>query len=245
MQQVQKARNRLNSQAQWIQLGLLGASILAPLVNRWNELRAMERTRALREDIEEGLQGIRASTPWNRHTSGRPLQDVNQETSAVSTERHRAPRSGTILWVVGVGVGIIAAGIGTYILVKHRMESYQEEPLLPLPFHKPDSEDPSNLAVPSDQSHGGITKSTDGPRTELWSSTDSAPYNHETVAKLARERPASPSMADFEPAAAIVGNIRTMAYHLAGDNNLPDEDNRIYFSSEEEARLAGYHLHSQ
>ena len=50
-------------------------------------------------------------------------------------------------------------------------------------------------------------------------------------------------MADIE-AMAIVGNIRTMAYHLATDEDLPDEDNRIYFSSEEEARLAGYHLHS-
>jgi hypothetical protein len=51
-------------------------------------------------------------------------------------------------------------------------------------------------------------------------------------------------MTDIE-ATAIVGNIRTMAYHLPSDENLPDEDNRIYFSSEEEARMAGYHLHSR
>jgi hypothetical protein len=43
--------------------------------------------------------------------------------------------------------------------------------------------------------------------------------------------------------AAYVGNIHTMIFHEADDvNHLPNEENRIYFASEAEARRAGYRL---
>jgi hypothetical protein len=97
------------------------------------------------------------------------------------------------------------------------MASYQEEPLVPLPFRRP-----------------GRSEGIQTPET-----ADQVP----SAANHSSQPVSSSSMTDVE-ATAIVGNIRTMAYHLATDDNLPDEDNRIYFSSEEEARLAGYHLNS-
>ena len=40
----------------------------------------------------------------------------------------------------------------------------------------------------------------------------------------------------------LVGNIRTMVYHdVNNDQELPSEENRIYFASETEALEAGYH----
>ena len=43
--------------------------------------------------------------------------------------------------------------------------------------------------------------------------------------------------------AAYVGNIHTMIFHEADDvNHLPNEENRIYFASADEARQAGYRL---
>jgi hypothetical protein len=217
MQQVKNTGDGRSFQAQWLQLGLLAASILAPLMQRWNELRAMERTRALREDFEDRLQILRASSPWNRRSTQKQVEEVIQDIGATLPEHRTAPRSSTIFWVAGVGIGVIAAGIGTYVLVKRRMASYREEPLVPLPFRRPDRE--------------GMTPET----------ADEVPNtgNH-----AGRQAVGSPSMSDLE-ATAIVGNIQTMAYHLPSDENLPDEDNRIYFSSEEEARLAGYHLHSR
>ena len=215
MQQVKNTGDRRSFQAQWLQLGLLAASILAPLMQRWNELRAMERTRALRDDLEDRLQILRASSPWNRRSTQKQVEEVIQDIDATLPERRSAPRSSTIFWVVGVGIGVIAAGIGTYALVKRRMASYQEEPLVPLPFRRPDREGVAPTRddqIPDDGNYSGQQADSSG-------------------------------MTDGE-ATAIVGNIRTMAYHLATDDNLPDEDNRIYFSSEEEARLAGYHLHS-
>jgi hypothetical protein len=215
MQQVKNTDDGRNFQAQWLQLGLLAASILAPLMQRWNELRAMERTRALREDIEDRLQILRASSPWNRRSTQEQVEEVIQDIDATLPKRRSAPRSSTIVWVAGVGIGVIAAGIGTYVLVKRRMASDREEPLVPLPFRRPDRQDMAPTTADQVPEAG----------------------NH------ASQPADSSSITDIE-ATAIVGNIRTMAYHLPSDENLPDEDNRIYFSSEEEARLAGYHLHS-
>jgi hypothetical protein len=216
MQQVKNTGDGRNFQAQWLQLGLLAASILAPLMQRWNELRAMERTRELRQDIEDRLQILRASSPWNRRGTQKQVEEVIQDIDATLPERRSAPHSSTIFWVTGVGIGVIAAGIGTYVLVKRRMANYREEPLVPLPFRRPDREDMAPNTADEDPNTGNHTS--------------------QQAAEL-------PGMTDIE-ATAIVGNIRTMAYHLPTDENLPDEDNRIYFSSEEEARLAGYHLHS-
>lgn len=55
------------------------------------------------------------------------------------------------------------------------------------------------------------------------------------------------STADIDNAAdaavaPFVGNIRTLIYHPATDDNrMPTEENRVYFGSEEEAIQAGYH----
>ena len=44
-----------------------------------------------------------------------------------------------------------------------------------------------------------------------------------------------------DPAQAkFIGNIRTLVYHDTDAENLPAEENRVYFASEEEADLAGY-----
>ena len=49
----------------------------------------------------------------------------------------------------------------------------------------------------------------------------------------------SPARDETSP---LVGNIRTMEYQDATrDQELPSEDNRIYFANESEALEAGYH----
>ncbi len=226
MQDVQKARNQREWQAQWIQLGLLGATMLAPLVKRWNELRALERTRELREDFEERLQGIRASSLWNRDASA---GDAAPQTNLALSGQRRVLRYSTLLWVAGVSVGITAAGITTYLLVKRRMHNLHDEAPLPLTFRRPDGE---GWPAPSELSPGSLP--ADVIAEQVHESNDSAGTNGFD----------NSSLPDVDPGAAIVGNIRTMIYHLADDENLPAPDNRIYFSSEEEARLAGYRLHT-
>jgi hypothetical protein len=44
---------------------------------------------------------------------------------------------------------------------------------------------------------------------------------------------------------AIIGNTHTKLYHQSGDANLPEEENRTYFASPEEAEAAGYRAAGQ
>lgn len=44
---------------------------------------------------------------------------------------------------------------------------------------------------------------------------------------------------------SIIGNKNTKVYHSKEEGNLPDEENRVYFSSEKEAKDAGYHACSR
>lgn len=226
MQRVKSARDQFNSQAQWIQLGVITASTLAPLVRRWNELRAMDRRRAVRDDT--------APPPP-------PREPENDDTGPRAT----ASLASIIFWVVGVGVGIIAAGVGTYLFLKHRMVAYQEEPLLPLPFPRPGETASSSRLAESNHGLGHETATSTGGR-------DQTPAAGEMGTAASSSGPAdvypdwmgpqasAPGEPDIE-VAAVVGNIRTLAYHFTDDANLPDEDNRVYFSSEEEARVAGFH----
>src|SRR5215831_1468022 len=86
MQRVKNARDQFNSQAQWVQLGLLTASTLTPLVRRWNELRAMDHRLAVREEAAP------------------PHEAKNDDAEPHTT----ISPSSIVFWVVGVGVGIIA-----------------------------------------------------------------------------------------------------------------------------------------
>ena len=138
-------------------------------------------------------------------------------------------RYSTLLWVAGVSVGITAAGITTYLLVKRRMHNLHDEAPLPLTFRRPDGEE---RPAPSGLSQGSL------PADVI------AEQGHESNDSAGTNGFDNSSLPDVDPGAAIVGNIRTMIYHLADDENLPAPDNRIYFSSEEEARLAGYRLHT-
>jgi hypothetical protein len=223
MQRVKNARDQLNSQAQWIQLGLLTASILTPIVRRWNELRAMDHRRALREEA--------APPPRESQSDDAPI-----------------PLSSIIFWVVGVGVGIIAAGVGTYLFLKRRMAANQEEPLLPLPFPRPDgTASSSRLAGANHGWQGEMATSTGGHDQtpvagglETAGTADSTSGPEDDYPDRLGTQASAPGEPDIEMA-AVIGNIRTLAYHFTDDANLPDEDNRVYFSSEEEARLAGFH----
>jgi hypothetical protein len=229
MQKVKNTRDRLNSQAQWIQIGVLTASILAPLVKRWNELRAAEQTLAVREN---------AATPAREPAS-------DDEASRPTTSP-----SSIIFWVVGVGVGIVAAGVGTYLFLKRRLAADQEEPLLPLPFPRPGGAAPwSRLTGTNHRSRREMTGGPDqtssavGQEAGVMAASASIPSNVD-AGSLGAQADVAASLGSSEPdieAAAVVGNIRTLAYHFTDDANLPDEDNRVYFSSEEEARLAGFH----
>lgn len=264
MQQVENLRGRLsewNPRAQWVQLGLLSASIMAPLIGRWNELRTAERARALREEAEARLRVVRAQLPWQRNDAlDQRVELLNRPDRRVIEKLSARGKVSTRLWLVGVGVGLVAAGIGAYILVRRRIERGAEEPLVELPSTSMNGyaasasnglnghyRAPAASSAEGKTSASAATLSASMPTTESLSSQPSTQEDQPTVQRASVGEVAAPredEEADEDVAqleeAPFIGNIHTMIYHEADADNLPGEENRIYFVSESEARAAGY-----
>lgn len=249
MQQFTTLRNRWNPKGQWVQLGVLSATIVTPLLSRWNELRAAEHARELREEAEDRLKGVRALLPQSRREAQQRMNAiVRQATERVASPR-RSRRLSSTLWLTGATVGLAVAGVTAYLVVRRQLDANLNEPLVILPM-------PSSNGHDKQQATNGLN-GLNGARTATApAAPTAAPVADRPVASLAEQAPttdASPSatatttateeapMGVEDPAQAkFIGNIRTLVYHDADAENLPAEENRVYFASEEEAHLAGY-----
>lgn len=263
MQTLDDLRTRLDARGQWVRLGVLAAGALAPLIGRWNDLRAAERARSMREEAEARLKGFGAVAPWTRH-------DVQQRIAAIASKTGDKTlgtrRVSTTIWLAGVGVGLAAAGAGTYLLVRRRLAREAEEPMLDLPAPSVNGNGRGTvpgiqrlrdaIANPPPSAHETVNANAATTATGAESAFDevratSAPAGTppEKVVDPSGGLPggATSVLPDGAPAAvlnadeaAFIGNIKSMVYHAADDDELPAEENRVYFASEEEARDAGY-----
>ena len=284
---------QFSPRARWVQMGLVTASVMTPLLSRWNDLRAADRARLLREEAEARLGAVRTLTARQRDEA---LDQVNEllrragaktvdtqlaKKSKATSDRSRAVAS--TLWLIGVGVGLVAAGAGAYVLVRRRIDHAADSPLLDLPLGARNGhdtrygDDASTLrelaqatATAQRQTVGASTNAQhDAPayistEVPLASTATAAPMGVSATpmpSASAAAMPATPvdnadavvsTEAPVDGAATdgvgvvdadlapFIGNIRTMIYHEADAPNLPAEDNRVYFVSEDEAHAAGY-----
>ena len=234
MQQLTVPRRKWNPKGQWVQLGVFSASVLTPLLSRWNELRSAERARALREQAEERLKGARGLLPWSRHEAQQQIEEIVRQVTEQVGDRQRSRRVST-LWLVGAGVGLVAAGVTTYVLVRRQLDWEANGPLVVLPVPSSNGHDTPPLA---DIIEGARRLRAAQPAT-------AAPAANSAVAALAAQAAAdqmdeAPVDVENVAEAKFIGNIRTMVFHEADAENLPAEENRVYFANEEEARAAGY-----
>lgn len=240
---MQQITPELSKQGRWFRLGILSATVVTPLVTRWRALRTAERARELWEARRAG-----SAWPWTRAGA---QDDREQPPSAARSSANSG------LWLVGVVVGVVATGAAAFILARQRMQHADDQPLeLPLPGVNGNGNG-KHLVDQARDLLGRAARPTREPAPQMDSPTTAnaspagaasqpapavtAEQQTNAEAAAVRDRGASTATGAAVPERALfVGNIRTMVYHQADDDNLPTEDNRVYFASEEEARSAGY-----
>ncbi|HZC76583.1 MAG TPA: hypothetical protein VE258_02475 [Ktedonobacterales bacterium] len=240
MRQVDALRGRIGAGGQWLRLGLASATIMAPLLSRWSDLRAAERARVLADEAEARLHDMRGHLNLASLGAKRdPLELVREARAQLGAERGKAS---TRLWLVGVGVGLVAASAGAYILVRRRMAQALEEPLVELPAVSVNGNRAYAQARPPATATAAETAAENPPTAATPPPSMTAAQANGAAAPTEQDQ-SSPASAEEANAAPFIGNIRTMVYHEATDDDLPAEENRIYFVSEDEAREAGYRRH--
>ncbi|HEX8034205.1 MAG TPA: hypothetical protein VF510_10175, partial [Ktedonobacterales bacterium] len=158
------------------------------------------------------------------------------------------------------------AGAGAYILVRRRLERGTEEPLVELPltsvngygtgnglngsYRMPAASSAERAVIQAEAVTPSVPVLTkepmaSQPRSQMAGSMgqpEPAGERSEVAARRADPREEEGAQVDASQLerAPFIGDIHTMIYHDADDDNLPAEENRIYFMSEEEARAAGY-----
>lgn len=268
MQGLEELRTRAGAVATrgaWFRIGAISATAVAPLIARWNQLRAASRATALRQQAEGRLDEARTlwgergapvarrlsdqAAPVARRLSDQVVQAAQaaQFARVQQTTRNRV-RVG--LWLAGVSVGLVAAGVGAYAIARRRMASTEDETLVELQMSS------VLYGTPTDENES--TSSRAGALLTMDTADDYpthmpgwAGLNDAELVEPGMPEPGEPLTGQTPPStdgvqAPYVGNIHTMIYHDGSDTeHLPGEDNRVYFATEQEARAAGYRRNRQ
>lgn len=190
------------------------SELLEAAAERGRELGTMASDRAdvLRKQGNDALENARSR--FLETDAYDRLKDLFPALTKLDNRKQR--RSNALLWILGATVGVAAAGAAIYYFTRSRQPMLEAEPLVELP---------NNGGESYHNSASNIT------------SLDASKARGEAEPAIVGVN--SPAQTEMGP---LVGNIRTMVYHDANDDQeLPAEENRIYFASETEAQEAGYH----
>lgn len=147
-------------------------------------------------------------------------------------------RANTTLWLMGVGVGVVAAGAVAYFVLRNRMSAESDDDtLVEIPLTSP-------AILAANGASAGTTAATRAAAQAASKAADEPPIVEgpsDDEPRVAEPIPFSESDAE---GAAFVGNILSRIYHPIDSKRLPSPQNRIYFASEAEAISAGYHADS-
>lgn len=227
MQQFESLRHRASANGRWFRLGLISTTMAAPLIARWNELRSARQLAELRQQADAGLGTVRRLV-----VTIRPADGMRRAVSGAPVPREQPLRRSDIstrLWLMGVGVGLVAAGATAYVIARRRLAASATEPLLALPRdgNAAPAGGPGQAQSSTAASNGAATHATAGLSVPV--------ADEESAAVEVEVPPTRPELAHY------VGNMHTMIYHDATDEeHLPAEENRVYFASQDEARAAGF-----
>ncbi|MBA3826487.1 MAG: hypothetical protein H0X24_21620, partial [Ktedonobacterales bacterium] len=134
-----------------------------------------------------------------------------------------------VWWTSGIAVGFGVAGLTAYLVTRRRLRAQNETgELIEITEYIE-----TDFTSAGDQLRDAANGT--GPRSAATQSSDNGTA---TAAATARSLVAQGERLAAE--APFIGNLHTLVYHEAVSDNLPSEENRVYFFSEDEAREAGY-----
>lgn len=210
---------------------------------RWNEVMTWVAQSRPQDTIQESLQeALRQAAPQAQEALRRLAPAAreslrwrsNSAPDTTLTDPAAPPASAnrrvnTTLWVIGVSVGLVAAGSVAYVLLRQRIAARNDDAaLVEIPLTAVTSADVVTQA-PTAAVAPVTATANDGPAI-----TEESPDDEPSAAE-------EPIFSDDDAEdAAFVGNILSRVYHLANSSRLPAPQHRIYFASEEEAIAAGY-----
>src|SRR5258706_136898 len=112
-----------NTAGDWFRVGILSATVVAPLMARWNELRVAERAKALSSDLRalavdrsqdlKKLAGSRIEDARQQFLATKAYEKLKDKAPALAKldNRKQARRAGATGWLVGAGIGVILVGV--------------------------------------------------------------------------------------------------------------------------------------
>ncbi|HET9109903.1 MAG TPA: hypothetical protein VFN78_03665 [Ktedonobacterales bacterium] len=211
-------------------------------VARWNETLARIVASGRPEALQEALRQMAPQAQESFRQVGAAARDALQRLpgatqtpgvadaadTAVIPPTPATRRVSATLWLVGVGVGVVAAGAVAYIVLRNRMSAATDDDALveiPLTVVSP----PTDLATAAASAAIAREVAAEGPAI---------------VQESPEEEPGIAEPIDFSETdadgATFVGNIHSRIYHAANSTRLPAPQHRIYFATEQEAIEMGY-----